>query len=158
MSKRLFRGSWQEAGSQSAPVQAPGCPPTRLASPAGHSLGAAVATLLAPWAALQWPSADVRCVTFGSPRVGNQAFTNVSSQSCCTLTSQQGGCFPALPSAAGPEELISCADSAHHHSDVSCLQAFAQLVGVERRMVHENDIVPSVPTFTGRREGSTSTC
>eukprot|EP00891_Asterochloris_glomerata_P000662 jgi/Astpho2/662/Aster-x0030 len=51
----------------------------------GHSLGAAVATLLAPWAALQWPSAD----------------------------------------------------------------AFAQLVGVERRMVHENDIVPSVPTFTG---------
>ena len=39
-----------------------------------------------------------------------------------------------------------------------CLQAFAQLVGVERRMVHENDIVPSVPTFTGRCEGSTSTC
>ncbi|KAL3150417.1 hypothetical protein ABBQ32_000254 [Trebouxia sp. C0010 RCD-2024] len=41
----------------------------------GHSLGAAVATLIGPWAALQWPAADVRVSTFGSPAVGNEAFT-----------------------------------------------------------------------------------
>lgn len=40
----------------------------------GHSLGAAVATLIGPWAALQWPAADVRVSTFGSPQVGNEAF------------------------------------------------------------------------------------
>ena len=28
----------------------------------------------ATWAALQYPQADIRCVTFGSPRVGNKAF------------------------------------------------------------------------------------
>lgn len=28
----------------------------------------------ATWAALQWPGADVRCITFGSPRVGNRKF------------------------------------------------------------------------------------
>ena len=44
---------------------------------AGHSLGAGVASLAAPWAALQWPSADVRCVTFGNPKPGNAAFARV---------------------------------------------------------------------------------
>ena len=104
MAKVCFKAVLWEAVSQSAPVQAPGCPSVRLASPAGHSRGAAVATLLAPWAALQWPSADVRCVTFGSPRVGNQAFVNVSSESCCTMTSQQAGNCHGIPSAAGPGE------------------------------------------------------
>ena len=28
----------------------------------------------ATWAALQYPMADIRCITFGSPRVGNKAF------------------------------------------------------------------------------------
>ena len=28
----------------------------------------------AAWAALQWSQADVRCITFGSPRVGNRPF------------------------------------------------------------------------------------
>lgn len=28
----------------------------------------------AAWAALQWCKADVRCITFGSPRVGNRPF------------------------------------------------------------------------------------
>ncbi|KAK9813966.1 hypothetical protein WJX73_007164 [Symbiochloris irregularis] len=40
----------------------------------GHSLGGALATLGASWAALQWTNADVRCCTFGSPRVGNRSF------------------------------------------------------------------------------------
>ena len=45
---------------------------------AGHSLGAGVASLAAPWAALQWPGADIRCVTFGNPKPGNQAYSDVS--------------------------------------------------------------------------------
>ncbi len=48
-------------------------------SHAGHSLGAGVASLAAPWAALQWPGADIRCVTFGNPKPGNQAYSDVSS-------------------------------------------------------------------------------
>lgn len=42
----------------------------------GHSLGAGVASLAAPWAALQWPGADIRCVTFGNPKPGNQAYSD----------------------------------------------------------------------------------
>jgi hypothetical protein len=40
----------------------------------GHSLGGALATLCASWCRLQWPEADITCVTLGSPRVGNAAF------------------------------------------------------------------------------------
>ena len=28
----------------------------------------------ATWAVFQWPQADVRCISFGSPKVGNSAF------------------------------------------------------------------------------------
>ncbi|CAG9950352.1 unnamed protein product [Clonostachys rosea f. rosea IK726] len=37
----------------------------------GHSLGGALATLCALWCKERFPSAAVRCVTLGSPRVGN---------------------------------------------------------------------------------------
>ncbi|KAK9813912.1 hypothetical protein WJX73_004505 [Symbiochloris irregularis] len=47
--------------------------PTRVIC-TGHSLGGALATLGAAWAALQWSKADVRCITFGSPRVANRSF------------------------------------------------------------------------------------
>ncbi|KAL3157193.1 hypothetical protein ABBQ38_001432 [Trebouxia sp. C0009 RCD-2024] len=50
-----------------------GVPPS-LVIVTGHSLGAGVASLAAPWAALQWPSADIRCVTFGNPKPGNAAY------------------------------------------------------------------------------------
>ncbi|BDA46012.1 probable lipase at C-terminar half [Coccomyxa sp. Obi] len=40
----------------------------------GHSLGGALATLGAAWAAIEYPNADIRCVTFGSPRVANRKF------------------------------------------------------------------------------------
>ena len=40
----------------------------------GHSLGGAVAQLAALWLAQRFPRADLRVVTFGSPRVGNRAF------------------------------------------------------------------------------------
>ncbi|KAK4151228.1 hypothetical protein C8A00DRAFT_17340 [Chaetomidium leptoderma] len=44
-----------------------------LANPK-RCLGAALATLCALWCRTQWPSADITCVTLGSPRVGNEAF------------------------------------------------------------------------------------
>ena len=40
----------------------------------GHSLGGALATIAAFWAGLTYPSADIRCITFGSPLVGNEDF------------------------------------------------------------------------------------
>lgn len=33
----------------------------------------------AAWAALQWPGAEIRCITFGSPRVGNARFIQAFS-------------------------------------------------------------------------------
>ncbi len=45
---------------------------------AGHSLGGAIANLAGPWAALQWPSADIQVITSGAPTVGNQQFGDVS--------------------------------------------------------------------------------
>ena len=36
------------------------------------------ATLCGVWSALQWPAADVRVVTMGSPAVGNVEFARVS--------------------------------------------------------------------------------
>ena len=40
----------------------------------GHSLGGGIATLCGVWASETWPQADVRVVTFGSPKVGNSDF------------------------------------------------------------------------------------
>ena len=40
----------------------------------GYCGAGAMATVAAVWMALQCPTADVRCMTFGSPRVGNSAF------------------------------------------------------------------------------------
>lgn len=40
----------------------------------GFCVGGSVATLAATWAAVQWPTADVRCISFGSSAVGNAAF------------------------------------------------------------------------------------
>ena len=48
----------------------PGTIPVRL-DVSGHSLGAGVASICAVWASLTYPTADVRLVTFGSPKVGN---------------------------------------------------------------------------------------
>ena len=66
---------------------------------AGHSLGAGVASLAAPWAALQWPGADVRCVTFGNPKPGNAAYARVRPTSlcvksaCCLISCSVEECF-----------------------------------------------------------------
>jgi Lipase (class 3) len=40
----------------------------------GHSMGGALACLGATWSALQFPTAEIRCITFGAPRVGNSRF------------------------------------------------------------------------------------
>lgn len=40
----------------------------------GHAIGGGLATLAAAWAALTVPTADVRCISFGAPRVGNSNF------------------------------------------------------------------------------------
>ncbi len=41
----------------------------------GFCAAGSVTTLTAAWAAVQWPAADVRCISFGAPAVGNTAFT-----------------------------------------------------------------------------------
>lgn len=47
----------------------------------GHSLGAALADLFAAWFKRTRPAADVRCIKFGSPRVGNSRWQNNYDQS-----------------------------------------------------------------------------
>ena len=74
--------------------------PTRVIC-TGHSLGGAVATLAATWAALQWPRADVRAVTFGSPKVGNRKFIRAFQSLVGTRIRavMAGDPIPALPPA-----------------------------------------------------------
>ncbi len=40
----------------------------------GFCVGGSVATLTATWSAVQWPTADVRCISRGASAVGNAAF------------------------------------------------------------------------------------
>lgn len=46
---------------------------------AGYCVGGTLATLASPWSALRWPNADVRCITVGSPKLGNKEFAEVYS-------------------------------------------------------------------------------
>lgn len=41
----------------------------------GFCAAGSVTTLAAAWVAVQWPTADVRCISFGAPAVGNAEFT-----------------------------------------------------------------------------------
>lgn len=50
------------------------CDPTKKTVFCGHSLGGGLATLAALAYKLANPDADVSCITFGAPRIGNSAF------------------------------------------------------------------------------------
>ena len=43
----------------------------------GYCKGGGIATLAATWAALQCPTADTRCITFGAPMIGNSSFVQL---------------------------------------------------------------------------------
>lgn len=49
---------------------------TKRVTYVGHSLGGALATLCAMFTKTHFPHYIVKCVTFGSPRVGNQSFVD----------------------------------------------------------------------------------
>lgn len=51
----------------------------------GFCMGGALATLSVPWIALRFPTADIRCITFGAPRVGNDAFQTVLNWLCSLM-------------------------------------------------------------------------
>ena len=55
------------------PDCAGGITPRRITN-VGYCVGGSVASLAAVFSALQCPTADVRCITFGSQLVGNAAF------------------------------------------------------------------------------------
>jgi len=75
-----------------------------------------VASLAAPWAALQWPGADIRCVTFGNPKPGNQAYSDVSRHLVSPLLPLG---FTALTTQAVSCLLASYLDSVTH--PLACL-------------------------------------
>ena len=54
----------------------------------GFCVGGSLATIAACWAALQSPTSDVRCITFGAPRVGNAAFVEAFRCGRCALDDQ----------------------------------------------------------------------
>lgn len=43
----------------------------------GHSLGGALATIASTYYGLKYPNTFITCITFGSPRVGDQKFANL---------------------------------------------------------------------------------
>ena len=73
----------------------------------GHCGGGAAATVTALWMALQCPTADVRCITFGSPKVGNAAFTEVFRQAFQDI---------GLAQSAGHRRLLLSASSHVQHT------------------------------------------
>lgn len=51
----------------------------------GYCLGGAVANLTALFTALQYPTADVRCITFGAQYTGNAAFAEAFRCETCFI-------------------------------------------------------------------------
>ena len=71
-----------------------GVTPRRITA-VGYCVGGSVASLAAVFAALQCPTADVRCITFGSQLVGNSAFANAFR--CAQETPQVFSCSLITP-------------------------------------------------------------
>lgn len=75
----MFRAVTDQALNDSSSIQAQidkmrnGVTPARIDC-IGHSLGGGLATICGPWAAETWPTADVRVISFGSPKAGNDEF------------------------------------------------------------------------------------
>jgi predicted lipase len=65
----------------------------------GHSLGGAIANLDAIYLKLQIPSLSVKIVTYGQPRVGNQAFADYMDAKFPDLTrvTNQADLIPIVP-------------------------------------------------------------
>ncbi|KAK3303027.1 Alpha/Beta hydrolase protein [Chaetomium strumarium] len=73
-------------------------PPSKI-EVCGHSLGGALATLCALWCRTRWHYANIKCVTLGSPRVGNEAFCQRfhSSAILCYRLEMDGDPIPTVP-------------------------------------------------------------
>lgn len=61
---------WQNDGrsdpdTETISVSTGGHAPRRVVC-TGYCVGGSIAGVAAPWAAMTWPDADVRCITFGS--------------------------------------------------------------------------------------------
>ncbi|MFL1553546.1 lipase family protein, partial [Pseudomonas sp. D47] len=63
----------------------------------GHSLGGAIALLLAEWLRRDW-SADIQLYTFGAPRAGNRSFTNAAKELVHHRIVNHNDPVPSVPS------------------------------------------------------------
>lgn len=91
--------------------------PTRLRRvvTTGIHAGGALATVAAPACLLQWPTANVRCLTFGSPRVGTRAL----AQAVQWLT--QASYRTVLPADPWPEGVLPAQAGLTHCSQLILL-------------------------------------
>ncbi len=82
----------------------------------GHSLGGGLASLCGVWAALQWPGADVRVVTLGSPKVGNQAWVDVRAR-----PGRPARPAPARARKGGLQSLLRCPAGGRARCGMACM-------------------------------------
>ncbi|CAL8471766.1 g11308 [Coccomyxa elongata] len=75
----LLEHSGDIAGIRGAVMNLSGSNAPRRVVCTGYCVGGSIAGVAAPWAAMTWPDADVRCITFGSLPVGNAQFLRVFS-------------------------------------------------------------------------------
>ena len=126
----------------------------------GHSLGGAVAQLAALWATLRFPRADVRCISFGAPRVGNHAWKVWSG--CLAVVAGRAHDIYTWPVQSSPlGSICSVLPTVFTLKDLcksrcvlsACLQrAFKMMVGIgSLRIVNRADPIPSVPAAAGLR-------
>ena len=129
----------------------------------GHSLGGALATLCAPWCAIEYPKADIRCVTFGSPRVGAQTLSPPMPFRPCAqvVRSSLSGArrhdaaFCRVVLCGRMQALVTVEDSiqqdfAEPHGCIFAgnnkfKAAFHALVGTSLRVVYNGDPIPTMP-------------
>jgi dienelactone hydrolase len=71
----------------------------------GFCVGGSLATIAACWAALQSPTSDVRCITFGAPCVGNAAFVEAYRYVNPARTANRKNCFFVLLPSFGSRSL-----------------------------------------------------
>ena len=139
----------------------------------GWCVGGMLATVAAAWAALKYPTADVRSITFGAQKVGNAAFAQVFR--CATKPSAQKATLNSTPGQHAIDWVLQsfCKTSlnlgmAACHCSVRIWDAQQRdcfslanccqrrwLIGLSYRVVYHHDPVPSFKR-RGRLPGTDS--
>ncbi|BDA47140.1 probable mono- and diacylglycerol lipase at C-terminar half [Coccomyxa sp. Obi] len=145
----LLEHSGDIAGIRGAVMNLSGGNAPRRVVCTGYCVGGSIAGVAAPWAAMTWPDADVRCITFGSLPVGNRPFAHVFSWLVATKYPVYHAGDPLATSAAtdGLLALGHIINISPDHADM------AEIKGVKKELPC-HDLEAYEESLTHARQGS----